>query len=66
MLQDHSGQTFHQVIPLPQAPAPPEVVNPALMLPRDQIDAPRHQQRGGKVFAVIAVGQDDVAEIQFS
>jgi len=66
VLQDHSGPTFHQVIPLPQAPAPPEIVNPALMLPRDQIDAPRHQQRSSKVVAVIAVGQDDVAEIQFS
>jgi hypothetical protein len=54
----------HQVIPSPQASASPEVGNPALVLPRDQIDAPLHQQRGGEVVAVIAVGQDDVARLK--
>ncbi|WP_301103309.1 hypothetical protein [Propionivibrio sp.] len=53
------------MIPSSQASAPAEVVDSALMLPGDQIDASFHQQGGGEVVAVITVGQDDVPRIQF-
>ena len=52
------------MIPSPQTSASPEVSDPQLMLPCHQIDAAFHQQCGGEVVAVIAVGQDDVAGVK--